>query len=152
MNLWPNPSNLSRILCLSMFINHWETLLWKFICKAPNEPWQPTECLRPHKICGVSSTETSGDSGPGAMEWCLTLLCSGGMAGVCPQAADPATPESVDPIQRDINESLLGIETADDQRHATTQTQRSDNKRIRPKQVVFQLGCWNYDFELCLDS
>ena len=84
VNFCPYHSYLTRFLSLSMFINHWESLLCKFIFKAPNEPWQPTERLRPHKICGVSGAGTVGDIGPGATERCLALLCSAGSPGVSP--------------------------------------------------------------------
>lgn len=91
MNFCPSHSYLTRFLSLSMFINHRVSLLCKFIFKAPNEPWQPSECLRPHKICGVSSTGTVGDTGPGAMEHGLALLCCGWSAGVSARALGSAT-------------------------------------------------------------
>lgn len=43
---------------------------------------------------------TVGDSGLGATELCLALLCCSGSAGVVPQAPGSATVASVDPIQR----------------------------------------------------
>lgn len=48
---------------LCPFIDHWESLLCKLISKAPNEPSQATECPRPHKICGVSTTGQWGTLG-----------------------------------------------------------------------------------------
>lgn len=47
-------------LSLSMFINHCESLLCKIISKAHNEPRQPTDHQRPHKICEFNSAETVG--------------------------------------------------------------------------------------------
>lgn len=97
MNFYPNHSYLSLLLSLSMLINHWESLLCKFISKALNEPWQPTERTRPHKICEVSSTGPVGDLGQRAMEHCPALFCSCRSAGVLPRAPHSAAVASVDP-------------------------------------------------------
>lgn len=55
-----HPTHSCRSFSLSMFINHCESLLCKFISKAPNEPRQPTDHQRPHKICEFNSAETVG--------------------------------------------------------------------------------------------
>lgn len=51
----------------------------------------PLDRLRLHKICGVSSTGTVGDNGPGAMEHCFCIVSSRwvGLAGVSLGAPAP---------------------------------------------------------------
>lgn len=79
-----------------MFISH-RTLQCKFISKASNEPWNPSEHHRPHQICGVNSTAQWGAPDPqSAASHCYVTL---GSAGASPQAPGSATVAPADPIQ-----------------------------------------------------
>lgn len=60
----------------------------------------PLTTKDPIKYVSSTAQRQWGDTGPGAMEHCLALLCSGGLAGVSPQAPGSATVASVDPFQR----------------------------------------------------